>query len=56
MKIMANENHFVYNPSTVDIGRSKLLINSFWKGPIYHGDLVPVEITKVMPGDSAKYT
>lgn len=52
---MANENHFVYNPSTVDIGRSKFLINSYWKGSIYHGDLVPVEITRVMPGDSAKY-
>lgn len=52
---MANENHFVYNPSTVDIRRSKFLINSFWKGDIYHGDLVPLEITRVMPGDSAKY-
>ena len=52
---MANENHFVYNPSTVDISRSKFMINSFWKGDIYHGDLVPVEIRRVMPGDSAKY-
>lgn len=52
---MGNENHFVYNPSTVDIRRSKFIMNSFWKGAIYHGDLVPVEITKVMPGDSAKY-
>lgn len=52
---MANENHFVYNPSTVDIARSKFMINSYWKGDIYHGDLVPVEIRRVMPGDSAKY-
>lgn len=50
-----SSNHFVYNPSTVDIRRSKFLMPSFWKGPIYHGDCVPVEITEVMPGDSAKY-
>jgi len=52
---MGSESRFVYNPSTVDIGRSKFLMNSFWKGDIYHGDLVPLEITPVMPGDSAKY-
>ena len=52
---MSSENRFVYNPSSLDIGRSKFLMNSFWKGSIYHGDLVPVEITRVMPGDSAKY-
>ena len=52
---MASENRFVYNPSTVDIKRSKFNMNSFWKGSIYHGDLVPVEITRIMPGDSAKY-
>lgn len=52
---MSSENRFVYNPSSVDIGRSKFLMNSFWKGSIYHGDLVPVEVTRVMPGDSAKY-
>ena len=48
-------NHFVYNPSTVDIKRSKFLIPSFWKGHMFHGDLVPLEIIKVMPGDSIKY-
>lgn len=52
---MGSESRFVYNPSTVDIGRSKFLMNSFWKGDMYHGDLVPLEITQVMPGDSAKY-
>lgn len=52
---MSREEHFVYTQSTVDIKRSKFLMPSFWKGHIYHGDLVPVEITKVMPGDSAKY-
>lgn len=52
---MGSENRFVYAPSTVDIGRSKFIMNSFWKGSLYHGYLYPVEITRVMPGDSAKY-
>lgn len=52
---MGSENRFVYNPSTVDIKRSKFNMNSFWIGSMYHGDLVPVEITRIMPGDSAKY-
>lgn len=52
---MGSENRFVYNPSSVDIGRSKFIMNSFWKGDIYHGDLVPLEVTRVMPGDSCKY-
>ena len=52
---MGSENRFVYNPSTVDIQRSKFQMNSFWKGAIWHGDLVPLEITRIMPGDSAKY-
>lgn len=49
------DNRFVYAPSTVDISRSKFQMNSFWKGSIYHGDLVPLEITEILPGDSAKY-
>lgn len=52
---MSSENRFVYNPSTVTIGRSKFPMNNRWKAPIYHGDLVPMEITRVMPGDSIKY-
>jgi len=50
-----SDNRFVYAPSTVDIKRSKFQMNSFWKGSIYHGDLVPLEITEILPGDSAKY-
>lgn len=52
---MGSENRFVYNPSTVDIRRSKFNMNSHWTGSIFHGDLVPVEVTRIMPGDSAKY-
>lgn len=52
---MASEERFVYNPSTVDISRSKFSMNNRWKGDVYHGDLVPIEITRVMPGDSFIY-
>ena len=52
---MASEERFVYTDSIVDIRRSKFNMPSHWKGAIYHGDLVPLEITRVMPGDSAIY-
>ena len=52
---MNKQEHFVYTKSTVDIRRSKFIENSKWTGDIYHGDLVPIEILEVMPGDSFKY-
>lgn len=52
---MNREEHFVYTKSTVDIGRSKFQEDSKWTGDIYHGDLVPLEILEILPGDSFKY-
>lgn len=53
---MASEERFVYNPTQIDnIPRSKFPMNNKWIGSMYHGDLVPIEITRVMPGDSFRY-
>ena len=52
---MNKEEHFVYTQSTVDIKRSKFIVNSKWTGDIYHGDLVPLEVLEILPGDSFKY-
>ena len=52
---MNKEEHFVYTQSTVDIKRSKFIENSKWTGDVYHGDLVPLEVLEILPGDSFKY-
>lgn len=52
---MGSQNQFVYSASSIDgHPRSAWMMNNKWQGAIQHGNLVPVEITPVMPGDSFK--
>lgn len=52
---MGSQNQFVYSASTIDgHPRSAWMMNNKWQGAIQHGNLVPVEVTPVMPGDSFK--
>lgn len=52
---MASENKFVYAKSTLDIKRSAWNMNHRVQTSLVHGDLFPLEITEVMPGDSFIY-
>lgn len=52
---MSRKNTFVYNPSTIDISRSKIPFSHRHLTAILHGKCVPIEITEVIPGDSMKY-
>lgn len=45
-------NRFVYAPGTIDIGRSKFPMNHGAKMTFKLGELVPIDIIEVLPGDS----
>lgn len=52
---MGSEGRFVYTASTIDgHPRSSWNMNNKWQAAIQHGNLVPIDITAVMPGDSFK--
>lgn len=45
-------NRFVYAPGTIDIGRSKFPMNHGAKMTFGIGELVPIDIIEVLPGDT----
>ena len=45
-------NRFVYAPGTIDIGRSKFPMNHGAKMTFKLGELVPIDIIEVLPGDT----
>ncbi len=45
-------NRFVYAPGTIDIGRSKFPMNHGAKMTFNLGELVPIDIIEVLPGDT----
>lgn len=45
-------NRFVYAPGTIDIGRSKFPMNHGAKMTFKLGELVPIDVIEVLPGDT----
>lgn len=54
---MSSQNQFTYTKATLGNGmtRSRWKMPHRWQGTVYHGDLVPLEITRCMPGDTFTY-
>ncbi|UPW41773.1 major capsid protein [Peromfec virus RodF7_13] len=45
--------HFAYNPTNLDISRSKFVRPSTHKTTMNTGDLVPIYVDEILPGDTA---